>query len=244
MRRAGFSPIRLAPLLALLLGPSCFSLPKAEVIRVIDDFAEDGGVTQPTWNVFGPWTCGPFVELGQASDAGQDGGLDAGIEAGQSVKCTLGIGTGNDMDQPPFPGAVTHALVASFNLATPDNVEVLTRTTPPGQVDLTGFSQLLFNAKLLSTTPGTDPLQPGTELHVELRCSTSKDPLVDQNFTLTPEVVTWKPVSLPLGDFKGGTQRQTCLATVDSIGFIVVQGAAQPGTLVAGTLQLDNIRLQ
>ena len=71
---------------------------------------------------------------------------------------------------PPFPGAVTHALVASFNFATQYNVEVLTQTTPPGQVNLTGFSQLRFNAKLLSTTPGTaSALPPGTVLHVELR---------------------------------------------------------------------------
>jgi hypothetical protein len=256
MRRTNSSPLRLGPALALLTMMSCFSLPKVDVIRVIDDFAEDAGLN-PTWDVFGQWTCGPHVVPAQPSDAGQNGGVGADVDASQFVTCGLVIGAGDDMDPPPFPGAGSHALVASFNLSTNDNFnfEVLTRTKSetsagsvdagaPLQVNLTGFSQLLFNARLLSTTPGTASLPPGTELHVELNCSSSKDPLADQNVMLTPEVVTWKPVSLPLSDFMGGSQRQTCLGSVESIGFIVVPGSAQPGTQVAGTLQLDDIRLQ
>jgi hypothetical protein len=253
VRRAGLSTIRWAPVVALLVAPSCYSLPKAEVIRVIDDFAEDAG---PTWNAFEPWTCGLHVDRSQASDAGQDGGLSSNIEAGQAVDCTLGIGT-DDTDPAIPPGTITRALVASFDLSTPSSVEVVTRTNPVASggsgdalaqsmtVNLTGFSQLLFNAKLIPTPPGTAPLPPGTELHVELRCSSTKDPLVDQDISaLIAGVTSWKMIALSLSDFTVAAQREACLATVESIAFVVVPGYAPAGTKVSGTLQLDNIRLQ
>ncbi len=70
MRRAASSPIRFAPLLSVLIVPACFSLPKVDVTRVIDDFAEDAGLAQPTWNVFEPWTCGAYVDR----ESGKRGG--------------------------------------------------------------------------------------------------------------------------------------------------------------------------
>ncbi len=260
MRRAGISTIRLAPLLAVLLGASCYSLPKIEVIRVIDDFAEDAGLTQPTWNVFGPWTCGMHVDRSQESDGGQDAGQDGrpggDIDAGQTVTCALGIGLGNELDVPPFPGAVTRALVATFDLSTPSEVEVTTRTKPEAisgssdapapalTVNLTGFSQLVFNAKLLPTPPGTAPPPPGTEIHVELHCSSTKDPLLNQDIMLTPGAQSWKTISLPLSTFTVASQHEACLATVESLSFVVFPGAAPAGTEVSGELMLDDIRLQ
>ena len=257
MRGANFSPIRLAPVLILLLGPACFSLPKVEVIRVIDDFAEDGGLTQPTWNVLGPWTCGLHVDQSQASEGGQDAGQDGGFpgdsDGGQDVSCALALGT---EDPPILPGTVTRALVATFDLTTPSNVEIAARTKsgPIGgstdapasslTVNLTGFSQLLFNANLVPTPPGTAPLPPGTELHVELHCSSTNDPLVDQDVPLTPGASTWKAITLPFSDFTMVAQREACLATVESIAFVVVPGSDPAGTKVSGTLQLADIRLQ
>ena len=260
VRRAGISTIRLAAAMALLLGPSCYSLPKVEVIRVIDDFAEDGGLTQPTWNVFGPWTCGLHVDQSQPSEEGQDAGQDAGqdgaaaghVDAGQAVTCSLEIGAGDNMDPPPFPGAITQALLANFALSTPSNVEVVTRSKtassaggdalpPSTMVNFTGFSQLLFNAQLLSRT--TEP-PIGTELQVELHCSATHDPLVDQDITLTPGAQSWKTISLPFTAFTPAAQRESCLATVESLSFVVVPGSAPAGSNVTGTLHLDNIRLE
>ena len=258
VRGANFSPIRLAPLLALLLGPACFSLPKAEVIRVIDDFAEDGGLAQPTWNVFGPWTCGLHLDRSQTSEGGQDAGQDGGVpgdsDGGEAVSCALALGT-DQMDLVIPPSTVIHALVASFDLTTPSNVEVVTRTkssaigdgvdAAPMTVNLSGFSQLLFNANLVPTPPGKAPLPFGTELHVELHCSSSPDPLVDQDITaLMGGGVSWKTITLPFSDFTVAAQREACLATVESIAFVVVPGSAPVGTKVSGTLQLDEIRLQ
>ena len=253
MRRAWSATIRLAPVVALLIVSSCYSLPKVEVIRVIDDFEEDAGLTQPTWNVFGPWTCGPHVDRSQASDGGQDAGQDGGLpgntDGGPDVSCTLAIGS-DDMD----PSMVTPALVATFDLTTPSDVEVVTRTKPqavgdsvdavahPMTVNLTGFSQLIFNARLL---PKTVQLPTGTELHVELHCSSTSSPLVDQDISaLIPGAPTWKTITLPFSDFKVAAQREACLATVESVAFVVVPGSALAGTAVSGTLQLDNIRLQ
>jgi len=220
---------------------------------VIDDFGEDAGVTQPTWNAFGPWTCGLHVDRSQASDGGQDGGLPGDVDAGQAVACTLAIGT-DDMDPPIPPSTVTRALVASFDLTTPSSVEVVTRTKPAAiggsgdalppsmTVNLTGFSQLIFNARLL---PKTVQLPTGTELHVELHCSSTSSPLVDQDISaLIPGAPTWKTITLPFSDFKVAAQREACLATVESVAFVVVPGSALAGTAVSGTLQLDNIRLQ
>ncbi|HSY40425.1 MAG TPA: hypothetical protein VLA79_12875 [Polyangia bacterium] len=256
MRHAGISTIRLAAAMALLLGPSCYSLPKVEVIRVIDDFAEDGGLTQPTWNVFGPWTCGLHVDQSQPSEGGQDAGQDGGaagdVDAGQAVTCSLEIGAGDNTDPPPFPGAITQALVANFDLSTPSSVEVVTRTKTASnaggdalpsstKVNFTGFSQLLFNALLL---PGTTSLPIGTELQVELHCAATPDPLVDQDITLTPGAQTWKTISLPFTAFTAAAQRESCLATVESLSFVVVPGSAPAGSNVTGTLHLDNIRLE
>ena len=260
MRLGEIATIRLAQVVALLIVSSCYSLPKVEVIRVIDDFAEDGGATQPTWNVFGPWTCGLHVDQSAPSEGGQDGSQDAGqdgaaggVDAGQGVTCSLEIEAGDNMDLPPFPGAITHALVANFDLSTPSNaVEVVTRTKTasngggdalplPMTVNFTGFSQLLFNAQLLS---GTTQLPIGTELHVELHCASTHDPLVDQDIMLTPGAPTWKTISLPFTAFTVASQRESCLATVESLSFVVVPGTAPAGTNITGTLHLDNIRLE
>ena len=255
MRGARFLPILSALVLAVLPGASCFSLPKVAVIRVIDDFTADAG---PTWNAFEPWTCGLHAERVQASDGGQDGGQDAGpdgglapeMDGGQAVSCTLATGTDETA-----PSMITRALVATFDLTTPSNaVEVVTRTKPqavgesadavppPTTVNLTGFSELSFNARLL---PIAAPLPTGTELHVELHCSSTDEPLVEQDISaLTAGVVSWKAITLPFTDFTVTAQRQACLATVQSIAFVVVPGSSPPGTKVSGTLQLENIRLQ
>ncbi|HEY6478263.1 MAG TPA: hypothetical protein VI456_16910 [Polyangia bacterium] len=250
----------MAPMLSVLLVPACYSLPKVDVIRVVDDFA-DGG-PDPTWSAFEPWTCGLDVDPGQASDAGRDGGLDGGAEAGQAVSCDLTRGPGDDMDDTPLPtGVGTHSLVAIFNLTAPTGVEVTTRTamsdggtqtlSPSIPVDLTAFSELRFNAKLVDTTPGTAAQLPtGTGLSVELHCSYSSmnSPVsalltVDEKIVdLTLGVKTFQPIALAFSKFTGTSQRQTCLANVNSISFHVVLGTAQAGTRVAGTLQLDDIR--
>ena len=54
MRRATSLQSRFAPLFSVLLLPACFSLPKVDVIQVIDDFANDAGLEDaaltPTWS--------------------------------------------------------------------------------------------------------------------------------------------------------------------------------------------------
>jgi hypothetical protein len=52
-------------------------------------------------------------------------------------------------------------------------------------------------------------------------------------------VTTFQSIALALSKFTGASQRQTCLANVDSIAFVVTPGNLQAGN---GTLQLDNIR--
>lgn len=255
MPRAVSFPIRFALVLSVLIAPACFSLPKVDVVRVVDNFADDAGL-EPIWDAFDLWTCGAYLGRDHVSDAGQDGGLIGDVDAGQAVNCSLGIGSPDPNQMPPpAPGTVPHALVASFNLTAPYDVDVATPTksvlTDGGAVqmpvNLTAFSQLLFDAKLSSTPPGTAPLPIGTLLQVELRCSSTdkEHPLVDNNISLMPEAPPWKQFALPFIDFTGTSKRQNCLATIDGIGFVVLLGSnAQAGTHVAGTLQLGNIVLK
>jgi hypothetical protein len=239
--------IRLATFLGVVTLPACFSLPHIDPgNRVIADFAEEDAGLSPTWSVFGPWTCRAYVDPSPPTDGGQDGGSRSGdIDAGQAVTCDPQLGPGSADPSVPTGGA--QHLVASFNIITADqplDVDVATRTRS-GSVNLTAFSQFLFDAKLGSTTPGAASLPPGTELKVELRCSGTNpyEPLVNQNFTISPEASSWKPITLPLNSFMGPSQRQSCLAAVDGIGFVVVPGSAQAGTQIAGMLQLDNVEL-
>jgi hypothetical protein len=248
MRRACFSPSRLAALGTVLMVSSCFSLPKATAIRVIDDFAEDADLS-PTWSVFDTWTCGRHIELGPSGDAGgvgADGGLGGGTDAGESVACTLTLGPG-DSDDPPFDGAAPQGLLANFNLAAPAEVEVAapTKSGPPGAADalptnmpvnLTGFSQLIFDATLVGAT-----LPTGTQLWVELACASLR---VKQPSGVMQGVTSWQKIPLLLSGFTPTADRPSCLASVDRISFYVVLGSVRDGTEIAGTLQLDNIRLQ
>ncbi len=243
---------------SVLIVPACYSLPKVDVIRLVDDFAADADL-QPTWGAFKKWTCSSSVDGG--IDAGQ-GGLDGGIDAGQAVSCQLTLGPGDTSDDTALGLGVTDALIASFSVAAPSGVEVATGTKsamsdgatnalPPSiPVDLTAFSELRFNATLVDTTPGTASLPIGTGLSVELHCSYSSmnSPVsallkVDEKIVdLVPGMTTFQPIALALSKFAGASQRQTCLANVDSIGFVVTPGNALAGALIAGTLQLDNIR--
>lgn len=256
---------------SVLILPACYSLPKVDVIRLVDDFAGDAGLGAPTWSAFGPWTCDPLIDRGQASDAGQDAGLDGGddagqggigggTEVGQAASCILGPGPGDEMDDTALlPGVVTRALIASFSVSAPSGVEVATQTksatsdggsdalAPSTPVDLTAFTELRFNARLFYTPPGMLP--PGTHLRVELHCSYSSmnsprsERLVYEKFDDVPVGGTlFQPIAFALTKFTGASQPQTCLANVDSIGFIVVPGTAQAGTQIAGELLLDNIR--
>jgi hypothetical protein len=258
MRRAASPLIRFAAMSSLLIVPACYSLPKVDVIRVVDDFAADAGL-QPTWNAFEMWTCGSHVDGGQASDAGLDAGLDGGTDAGQAVTCQLTLGPGDTSEDTELLLGMTDALVARFGVPASLSVEVATQTTsvmsegathPTSMpVDLTSFSELRFNAALSDTT-GTAPTLPiGTELSVELRCSYSSmnSPSTDYRLKydkkisgqLSLGVTTFQPIALPLSSFTGASQRQTCLANVNRIVFVVTPGNLQAGN---GTLQLDNIR--
>jgi hypothetical protein len=255
MRRAIF-------LFSVFIVPACFTLPKVDVIRVLDDFAEDGGLSAPTWGAFGAWSC---EVLGQPGDGGQDAGLDGGSDAGQAASCTLGLGAGANakLDPPPFDGAVPQALVAIFNIASPSKVEVTTPVKPvfshgaadalslSTTVDLTAFSELTFNTTLGPVIP------PDTELHVELRCSHPSmdgsvindllDLLLDSSVGLKLGSGTFQPIAHPFSEFtlmSGASQRQTCLASVNSIGFVVVPNNVPAGTRIDAMLQLDNIRFQ
>jgi hypothetical protein len=258
MRRAVFSPIRFAPLLSVLIVPACFSLPKVGVVRVIDNFTDDASL-EPTWDAFDSWTCGAHADADRAGGGGQDGGGGGGggigdVDAGSAVACSLNIGpSGQDPSQSPPPvfGTVAYSLLASFTLTTPDELAVATATklgssdgggTAPMPVSLTAFSRLSFDAKLVSTTAS---FPTGTHLSVEFRCSSSNpnDPLVASDVGLNPGVVTWKSIVVPFSEFTTSSKRQTCLATVDSIGFVVVPGSPT-GAQVAGTLSLDDIVLE
>ncbi len=269
MRRGISLLLRLAPMLSVLIVPACFSLPKADVIRLVDDFAADAGL-QPTWSAFEKWTCSSYVERGQASDGGRDaglggggdagqGGLDGGADAGPAVSCQLTSGPGDPSEDTALKLGVTGALVAHFGVTAPSEVEVATRTKsamsdgatdalPPAiPVDLTAFTELRFNATLVSETAS---LPVGTGLRVELRCAYAlmngqrviNDLLLYKNAGVMQGVSDFQPIHLSFSEFEVASQRQTCLANVESIGFIVVPGSAQPGTKIAGTLQLDNIR--
>jgi hypothetical protein len=252
MRRLTFSPIRLATILTALTLPTCFSLPHLDPgNRVLDDFNEDAHLT-PTWSAFSPWVCVPFINRRQeGSDAGQDGGLggefDAGQlanpDGGQPVSCSVGPGDG---DKP----ANNQALVSTFDIVAPSGsdpfgVAITTTTTSGSVVDLTGFTQLLIDAELYSTTVGQAMLPSGTKLEVELGCSTNvRDTAIDQSVNITTEAVGWPQIpALPLEMFSSipASPIQTCLATVDSISFKVQLGRATPGTPIGGTLELDNI---
>jgi len=245
--------LTVALLLSLAIGPGCFSLPKVPPgNRILDDFDENAGLQQPTWSAFTGWTCGSFVS---ASPAGRDGGRDgasggevdagslASPDGGQPVSCGVGPGKGNS---PPN----NQALVATFDVVAPTGNDlfgvVVTTTTIPGSVvDLTGFTQLLLDAELYSTTVGQAMLPSGTKLEVELGCSPNRmEMAIDQSVSITIEAVGWSPIPpLELQMFAStpASQIQTCLSTVHSVSFKVLLGRAVAGAPIAGTLQLDNI---
>ena len=178
VRAAPRTSIAVTLLLALALGAGCFSLPKVNPgNRILDDFDEDAGINTPTWSAFTGWTCGPFVSHSQEEQDGGpggefDGGRLANPDAGQSVSC--GAGPHGEGTAPN-----NQALVATFDVVAPIGsdpfgVVVATTTNPGTVVDLTGFTQLLFDAELYSTTVGQAMLPSGTKLEVELGCSPNR----------------------------------------------------------------------
>jgi hypothetical protein len=68
------------------------------------------------------------------------------------------------------------------------------------------------------------------------------DLLVYKNAGVMQGVSDFQPIRLLFSEFEVASQRQTCLANVNRIGFIVVSGVVPPGTPITGTLQLDDIR--
>jgi hypothetical protein len=258
MWRARFSwMIRFTAFVSIAVVPACFSLPHVDPgHRVLDDFNEDADLV-PTWSAFGKWVCAPFISRGrEGRDAGQDGGQNGGSsgddagqlatpDGGQPVSCGLGPGAGTS-------AATNQALVWTFDVLAPTGsdafgVAVTTTTAKPGAVvDLTGFTQVLFDGQLYSTTLKRDMLPAGTVLEVELGCSTIvNETAVDQSANVNVEATTWppNPISLSLDMFNSGSTLpiQSCLSSVDHISFKVLLGRAAAGTPIAGTLELDNI---
>jgi hypothetical protein len=259
MRRRRLASIRFTLFLSIAMVPACFSLPHVDPgNRVLDDFNEDADLT-PTWSAFGPWVCAPFISRARegsdgGQDAGRDGGQDGGSsgdagqlanpDGGQPVHCDVGQGAGdNSADQ---------ALVSTFDVLAPSGsdtfgVEVTTTTANPGSVvDLTGFTQILFDAELYSTTVGQDVVPAGTLLEVELGCSRiAKNANVDQIANVRIEASSWPPnpftLSLEVFSSPSVSATQACLGAVDSISFKVLLGRATAAAPIAGTLKLDNI---
>jgi hypothetical protein len=267
MQRAALFPIRFALFLSILVVPACLSLPKADVTRVIDDFAPDAGLVdaslaatglRPTWDVFGQWTCDAFVIPDLINgNAGPDGGSAVGTseplgpDGGPPVICAVGPG------EATFIGG--HALAATIDLAASSRTLGVAVTTHAvvDTVDLTGFQTFQFDAWLHSEN---DSLQ-GALLTVELGCRANKnvDFVADQvadtvmggaagfgnqvRLKLADFVVT-----LPKGPLPDGGQAlpqsediTQCLRTVDSISFRV---AFKPGTnTITGKLLLDSIEV-
>jgi hypothetical protein len=260
------SPIRFGALAVILIVPACFSLPKVDVTRLVDDFAPDAALVDatleqtgltPTWDAFGQWTCDAFVIPDAInSQAEPDGGAAVspgplGPDGGPPVTCAIRAG------EPTFIGA--HALAANIDLAASTStlgVAVTTRTVS-GTVDLSGFQTFQFDAWLHSES---DALQ-GAQLTVELGCpaNQSVDFVADQVAdTVVPGAAGWGNqvrlkltdfvVTLPKGPLPDGGQALPpsedigqCLRTIDSISFKV---AFKPGTNpIAGTLLLDSIEV-
>jgi hypothetical protein len=255
--------------LSILVVSACFSLPKADVTRVIDDFAPDAGLVDasleatgqtPTWDVFGQWTCDAFVipDLLTGGGTGPDGGSAVGIggplgpDGGPPVSCAVRPG------EDTFIGR--HALAASIDLAASSRTlgVAVTTHTVNAMVDLTAFQTFQFDAWLYSPTHA---LPEGTQLKVELGCPASDTVVyVADQFADTVFVGAagfGNQVRLPLADFNvtlakgpppdGGPAPPSsetitaCLRTVDSISFIV---SLPPGTSsIAGTLYLDSIEV-
>lgn len=238
--------IPIAPVLA-----ACFDLQKVDPgPRVIADFENvenDGGTDGGTdgglraaWSRFGPVKCNTF--MGSDQHLGQDAGA-AGTEADPdgSVTCTAEHPGDND----------NGALQAAFELNEPPGssqqagAAVVMRATPGITVDVTGFQQLWFSARLESSPPFQLP--PATELDVELGCSNNTgDPLAIQTVGIKLEAQSWPPIQFqpPLDGFKSRTSHpQDCLRQVDSIHFTIHPNLAG-GTSTGGTLHLDNITLQ
>jgi hypothetical protein len=219
------------PLLLALGVSACFDPQKVDPgPRVVDD-CEDGDL-QPSWSTFPQWKADSFT-----GDRPPTGPVDGGAVGGTG---SLALEPG-DGDQ--------HALAATFELADmPDGVrqrpgaEVVTRMMG-GTVDLTGFTQLVFDA-FLEATPALPSANP---LVVDLGCASfSQDPLASQavmNVDLTSGY--WVPFRLALADFQqqNTTHNQACLAQIDSLHFTILPGLAD-GQAASVTLHLDNIKLQ
>ena len=227
-----------APVLA-----ACFDLQKVDPgPRVVADFENskiDGGL-KAAWNRFGAVKCGTF--LGSDQHVGQDAG-QAGTEADPdgSVTCT---------PESPGDNKSSFALEAAFELNEPPGssqqagAAVVIRATGTS-VDVTGFQQLWFSARLESAP--SFQLPTATQLEVELGCSNNTaDPLAFQPVDIKLEAQSWPVLQfqLSLAAFKSRTAHtQNCLRQVDSIHFTVQPDLAS-GTSTGGTLHLDDITLQ
>lgn len=230
--------IPIAPVLS-----ACFDLQKVDpgprVVADFENFESDGGL-KAAWNRFGPVKCGTF--LGTDQHLGQDAG-PAGTEADPdgSVSCA-----------PEEPGDHDKfALEAAFELNEPPGssqqagAAVVMRATPGTLVDVTGFQQIWFSARLESAPPLLLPT--ATQLEVELGCSNNTgDPLAFQSVDIKLEAQSWPMLQfqLSLDAFKSRTAHpQNCLRQVDSIHFTIHPDLAS-GTSTGGTLHLDDITLQ
>lgn len=233
----GLLPI--APVLA-----ACFDLQKVDPgPRVVADFenSENDGGLKATWNRFGRVKCGTF--LGSDQHLGQDVGA-AGTEADPdgSVDCA---------PEKPGDNNSSFALEATFELNEPPGssqqagAAVVMRATPGTSVDVTGFQQLWFSARLESAPPFQLPT--ATQLEVELGCSNNTgDPLAFQPVDIKLEAQSWPVLQfqLSLDAFKSRTAHPlNCLRQLDSIHFTVHPDLAS-GASTGGTLHLDDITLQ
>ena len=258
MRRASLPRLLLAA--ALLATPACYDLGKVNPgARWIDNFS---GYPYPTWSLFQPWLCGTFaipqpppdggardgsIADGGSRDAGRaEAGPDTGDGGGSPGTFCL-AGPGDDVTNMNPPDI--HGLEWPFDLpGGEDDLGVFMQTSiamGAQPIDVTGFKDLVFSARLESTSPKQNPVPLTTELRAELGCSrngldsvaSQAVPIeIDHQWTLFRAPIT-------MFDVKTMSLSQACLAEVDSIRFVVLPGNNEAPS-IGGTLSIDNVQLQ
>jgi hypothetical protein len=200
-------------------------------VRRIDDFEN---MFRPSWNLLFPWRCLNWPDPQNVTCGAAQPGVDG---ASQFLDFHLESTAPDDN-----PGAQLSAYRSSIPL------------------DLRGYDQIAFAAKLTESEPGSISMPADFELRISLDCTGLASSLVElgqDQFVSVLHVVrpvadgTWHQFVLDLDTFDqpewedyGRIEARRCLGSVESVSFVVTPTSSPwESRHAAGRLEIDDVEL-